>query len=397
MSIKSSFDTVFVEKAHDDPLQFLSDPSHIRKDLKGLSDSARKSFSALKPWQQAAICFYNPATSLNISKIVERVDECHTAIKTTLAVAQIGRPFADDVAALCDTLSRNIESPQHLDELLSKLIATAEKGYGRSIQAHGQLICVRYGLSQISEDIPLQVTRIQEETKDGNVYTDPAFNGLNTCFLTITSPITSPITTNEEETDIWRAPVASPVYLPCNYLTFQNVITQLNTIAADILLFTEQIGRCAEWWSKMKNGMEILRDTLQKVAQSGPQSFKVPDNVTEGWESVADRFALYVYKTSPVVKDYVSTAQIPYIAGNYYAQPYLDSYPTPMPPPRRCRIRSRSSSRSRSYSPRRPYAPSPPSTPSPTVVAVGLPSVSDAVVKQKEKPQPLWKRLSCMA
>jgi len=46
----------------------------------------------------------------------------------------------------------------------------------------------------------------------------------------------------------------------------------------------------------MKNGMEILRDTLQKVAQSGPQSFKVPDNVTEGWESVADRFALYVYK-----------------------------------------------------------------------------------------------------
>ena len=97
----------------------------------------------------ATLSFYNPATSLNISKIVERVDECHTAIKTTLAVAQIGRPFADDVAALCDTLSRNIES-QHLDELLSKLIATAEKGYGRSIQAHGQLICVRYGLSQVS-------------------------------------------------------------------------------------------------------------------------------------------------------------------------------------------------------------------------------------------------------
>ena len=54
MSIKSSFDTVLVEKAHDDPLQLLLDPSHIRKDLKGLSDLARKSFSALKPWRQAA-------------------------------------------------------------------------------------------------------------------------------------------------------------------------------------------------------------------------------------------------------------------------------------------------------------------------------------------------------
>lgn len=386
ISHKFSFDTV-------DPLQFLSDPSRVRKDLdlKGLSDSARKSFSALKPWQHAAACSYNPATSLNISKIVERVDECHTAIKTTLAVAQLGRPFADDVAALCDTLFQKNESPERLDELLSKLIITAEKGYGRSIQAHGQLICVRYGLLQISEDIPSQVTKIQEETKNRNTgiaYVDPAFNGLNTCFLTITSPMTI----NEEETDIWRAPMASPAYLPYSYLTFQNVITQLNAIAADILLFTEQIGRCAEWWSKMKDDMETLRGTLQKVAQGGPQSFKVSDNVTEGWEGVADQFALYVHKTSPVVKDYLST-QTPYMVGNY-AQPYPDSYPTPItyiPPARHYRRRSRS------YSPRRPYAPSPPSTPSPTVVAVGLPPVSDAVVKQEEKPQPLWKRLSCMA
>ena len=55
ISRKSSFDTVVVGKARDDPLQFLSDPSRVRKDLdlKGLSDSARKSFAALKPWQQA--------------------------------------------------------------------------------------------------------------------------------------------------------------------------------------------------------------------------------------------------------------------------------------------------------------------------------------------------------
>jgi hypothetical protein len=94
--------------------------------------------------------FYDPSISLNISKVIERVDECHTAIKTTLAVAQMGRQFADDVAALCDTLSQNHESPDRLDELLSKLITAAEKGYGRSIQAHGQLICVRHGLSQVS-------------------------------------------------------------------------------------------------------------------------------------------------------------------------------------------------------------------------------------------------------
>ncbi|KIM84701.1 hypothetical protein PILCRDRAFT_393637 [Piloderma croceum F 1598] len=298
MSISPSFDTVV---ARDDPLQFLSDPSRVRKDLdlKGLSDSARKSFSALKPWQHATACFYDPATLLNISKVVERFDECHTAIKTTLAVAQIGRPFADDVAALCSALSEKNESPERLDEPLSKLITTAEKGYGRSIQAHGQLICVRHGLSQISEDIPSQVTKIQDETKnrnEGTAYAYPAFNGLNTCFLTIATPMT----TNEEETDIWRAPMVSPGYIPYNYLTFQNVITQLNAIAADIWLFTEQIGRCAEWWSKMKDGMETLRDTLQKVAQGGPQSwpqsFKVLDNVTEGWEGVADQFALYVHK-----------------------------------------------------------------------------------------------------
>lgn len=101
------------------------------------------------------LSLYNPATSLNISKIVERVDECHTAIKTTLAVAQIGRPFADDVAALCDTLFQKNESPERLDELLSKLITTADKGYGRSIQAHGQLICVRYGLLQVGVICPI--------------------------------------------------------------------------------------------------------------------------------------------------------------------------------------------------------------------------------------------------
>lgn len=61
----------------------------------------------------------------------------------------MGRLFANDVATLCDAIAHKHESLEHLDELLSKLITAAEKGYGRSIQAQGQLICIRHGLSQV--------------------------------------------------------------------------------------------------------------------------------------------------------------------------------------------------------------------------------------------------------
>lgn len=59
ISRKSSFDTVVVEKTRDDPLLFLSKPGSFRKelDLNGLSDSARKVFMALKPWQQAIVWY----------------------------------------------------------------------------------------------------------------------------------------------------------------------------------------------------------------------------------------------------------------------------------------------------------------------------------------------------
>jgi hypothetical protein len=70
-----------------------------------------------------------------------------------VAIAQLGRQFADDAAALCDTLAGTQQSPEQVDELLSKLIATAEKAYGRSIQAQGQLICVRLGLSQVGNTV----------------------------------------------------------------------------------------------------------------------------------------------------------------------------------------------------------------------------------------------------
>ena len=62
----------------------------------------------------------------------------------------MGRVFAEDVVTLCDIFFQKQQSPDRLNELLSKLLVTAEKGYGRSIQAQGQLMCVRLGLSQVN-------------------------------------------------------------------------------------------------------------------------------------------------------------------------------------------------------------------------------------------------------
>jgi len=356
-------------------LQFFSNPDHCRKglDLKGLSDSALKAFVTLKPWQLATGCFHHPSVPSTISKVVERVDECHGAIRTTLAAAQMGHSFADDVAALCDILAQKQESPERLNELFAKLITTAENGYGRSIQAQGQLICVRLGLSQISESIASQVSKIQEDTLKGqaenNTYT--AFNGINTCFVTLMPPATTAI----EETGIWKAPTW-PSYVPNSYLTFQNVIAQLNSIAADILLFTEQVGRCVEWWSTAKASLETLKIALPKIDQDGQYSLQMlMCNSTEGWQGVADQFALYVYKTSPVVKEYTPNVY----AGNY-GMPYapivtqIPSMASPRHQPRCC-------------SPR---------TPSPVFVAGDLPLDTDTMM-QEGKTKPLWKRLSCVS
>jgi hypothetical protein len=385
ISRKCSFETVVVEKARDDPLQFISNPDHCRKDLdlRGLSDSANKSLKALKPWQSATVCFHHPSVSSTISKVVERVDECHGAIRTTLAVAQMGHSFADDLAALCDILGQKQESPERLDELFSKLITTAEKGYGRSIQAQGQLICVRLGLSQISESIPSQVSKIQEDTpnRQAENTTYAAFNGINTCFVTLVPSATTDI----EETDIWKAPTTWPSYAPNSYLTFQNVITQLNSIAADISQFTEQVSRCVEWWSRTKSGLEMLKIALPTINQDGQHSLQMRmSNSTEGWQGVADQFALYVYKTSPVVKDYTPN---PYVTGNYgmpYHGPYITQVPSASPHYHRRRSRSPVCSSRRL------------STPSPVLVTRDLPQDTDTVV-QEEKTKPLWKRLSCVS
>jgi len=383
ISRKSSFDTIVSphQKARDDPLslQFLSNPAEFRKDLglNGLSDSAHKSFVALKPWQVAVVCFYHPFTSSIPSKVIERIDECHTAIQATLAAAQLGRVFADDVAALCDTFSQKQQSPERLNELLSKLVVTAEKGYGRSIQAHGQLMCARLGLSQISESIPLHVSKIQaEKPADTTPIYPTSFNGINTCFVTLTPPVA--MESEIEETDIWKAPgttIAWPAY-SSNYLTFQNVITQLDSIATDMLLFTEQVGRCVDWWSRMKSGLETLKSSLPRIDQDELQSLHVRmSNVAEGWQGVADQFALYVHKTNSVVKDYIRSPQV---VPNY-STPYHYIPPTPyIAPPRRCRRgRSMSRSRSPSYSPRRPYSP-------PVIIAQNSPRDPDTTVQEEK-------------
>jgi hypothetical protein len=176
----------------------------------------------------------------------------------------------------------------------------------------------------------LQVSKIQEDTQkrqgDLNTHTDIGFNGINTCFVTVMPPAA----TNDEETDIWKGPpaVPAPSYLPYSYLTFQNVITQFDSIATDTLLFTEQVGRCVEWWNMMKTGLETLKATLPKIVQGQPHSVRMlPDNAVDGWETVADQFALYVHKTSPVVKDYFTS---PYIVGNP-STPYLGQYVAPAP------------------------------------------------------------------
>jgi len=292
----------------------------------------------------------------------------------------MGRVFAEDVVTLCDIFFQKQQSPDRLNELLSKLLVTAEKGYGRSIQAQGQLMCVRLGLSQISESIPLQVSKIQAE-----IPPSVSFNGINTCFVTITPPmITEP---EIEETDIWKAPGTTmtwPSYAS-TYLTFQNVVTQLDTISADVSLFTEQVGRCVDWWSRMKSGMETLKSTLSKTDQDEPHSLHVEmSNVAEGWQGVADQFALYVHKTNPIVNDYVRS---PRVVGNYAAPYYVPPTPYIASPPCYPRGRSRSRSRSPCYSPRRPYTPPP--------VITGPPLDLDAAV-QEEKPKPLWKRLTCV-
>jgi hypothetical protein len=122
----------------------------------------------------------------------------------------------------------------------------------------------------------------------------------------------------------------------------------------------------------MQCGLETLKASLHKI---GPQSLRLlTDNPAEGWESVADQFALYIHtvrrahtivyfgpssfepyplQTNLVVNDYNPSSNV---TGAYAtAYPYAPAYPPapyihpPSPyihPPRRCRVSQTTSSRS---------------------------------------------------
>jgi len=49
-----------------------------------------------------------------------------------------------------------------------------------------------------------------------------------------------------------------------------------------------------------ENGLETLQGELAKVAQDGPRSLHMlTGDVADGWNDIADQFALYVYKVIP--------------------------------------------------------------------------------------------------
>ena len=64
----------------------------------------------------------------------------------------------------------------------------------------------------------------------------------------------------------------------------------------------------------MKTGLETLKSTLPKIVQGQPHSVRMlPDNAVDGWETVADQFALYVHKVRLLqVPEYSQVPNLPY-------------------------------------------------------------------------------------
>jgi hypothetical protein len=362
-------------------LQFLAKPDLFRKDLdlKGLSESARKSLTTLKRWQQAAGCHDHPLVFSTIDKIADFSDDCHSAIRLTLTVAQKGHSFATNVSTFCDALTKKYNSLEHLEEHLLKLNKLAQKGYGRSIEAHGKLICLHVGLCQVSESIPSIAAKIEEDVLRSQGHDpDAPLNGLSATFVSIPPTVfqtyTGPSAHNgldaladsddEDATAVpssWL-PTYSPSYPRNNWLTFMNVIDQVNRISKDVSQMIEHVGRCVEWWSRMKATLEALQGDLRKAVQDGPRSLQIiSDDTTDGWNEIADQFALYVYRTSPIMTDNFSNA-----GQRIY----------PATPPRA-------------------WSPPPRAwSPAPIICEMPLPPVD---IRHTEKPQSLWKRLSCVS
>jgi hypothetical protein len=310
-----------------------------------------------------------------IDKIADFSDDCHSAIRLTLTVAQKGHSFATNVSTFCDALTKKYNSLEHLEEHLLKLNKLAQKGYGRSIEAHGKLICLHVGLCQVSESIPSIAAKIEEDVLRSQGHDpDVPLNGLGATFVSIPPTVFQTHTAHNgpdaladsDDEDATAVPSSWPTYSPSyprnNWLTFMNVIDQVNRISKDVSQMIEHVGRCVEWWSRMKATLEALQGDLRKAVQDGPRSLQIiSDDTTDGWNEIADQFALYVYRTSPIMTDNFSHA-----GQRIY----------PATPPRA-------------------WSPPPRAwSPAPIICEIPLPPVD---IRHTEKPQSLWKRLSCVS
>ncbi|KAF7968101.1 hypothetical protein HWV62_32005 [Athelia sp. TMB] len=289
-----------------------SDPSKLRKDLdiNGLSEAARKSWATLKPFQSPTSCFFNTITPEIINKIADRVDETSTAIKTTLGAAQMGRAFANNIADLY-----TLEYVEGKTEaLIAKTIAIADRAYGRTIQAHGQLICARTGLSEVASKIPAQVAKTERELKKEMPYT--FFNGINHTVVSV--PQTSNNPTSDEDRDTWTSDDMGGMLYPApapgfgtnqpDYLTFQQLINRLDVIVGELGPFINRINSAAMWWAEMKRSLEAF-------ASSPAARPALRQDAAEQWRSVADQYTVYTYK-----------------GGEFYSDDEAKAEPTPEKP-----------------------------------------------------------------
>jgi len=353
LSRQASYDTFVFEKSPEilspDMIQLLGEVSGLRKelDINGISEGARKVWSNLKQFQSPSSCFGNAVTPAIVNKIADRVDECSDAITTALGAAQMGRAFADNMAALCDALTAYV--PGDEAALIASSIGIADKGYGRSMQAHGQLICVRTGLSEVANKIPSQVIQVARELKSQNP--NPGFfNGIGHVIISVQQP--SAPTDEDDVSDTYAS--GSPIDHGCSqqynfgpvYMTFQAIMDNLNTIVADLAPFIDRINRVALWFAKMKRSLEAL-------ASNPSARPALTQDSAECWRGISDQFSLLIYKTGPMVSGWNARAMripahdphgwamgvpgglYPAVGMPYIPSPYMHPPAIPYSPPRR--------------------------------------------------------------
>jgi len=382
LSRKSSFDTVVVEKDRNNLLQFLGNPDVFRQelDLRSLTNAARDSFAILKHWQQAAGCFDHNLVQATIKDVVEQGNKCHSAIKSTLTIAKQGYAFVNNVVAFYDALAEKNRSPERVDELFLNLTKIAEKAYKRSMRSCDQLKDARSTLFQISKNLASNASTMEQDMLNlAGPDDDPVlFNGVDTCFITFPRNVSTVeteawppsnlylgSTSDDEDSDDEDVVVPKTAnsraawisYPKPKHMSFANVEIQLNQIAQGMSPFIEHFNRIVFWWSKMKDGLEGVKDVLPQLVLDGPNATA---DVANGWKGVADQFAIYIYKATPIATDYIPHPRHP-------AHPMPSRLP-PLPSPR-------------------------PGTP--LSADCGEKKLSDPG-GQKDKPKPLWKRLCCV-